>query len=65
MKWDINLKRDSPFRIIAFLLIPSSMWTAVNDLYGVLGILPSAITDGGTIILSSVMIVSMFKYRTT
>ncbi|URM32531.1 hypothetical protein LLY41_19645 [Cytobacillus firmus] len=47
------------------IMIPSSMWTAVNDVYGVLGILPSAITDGGAIILSSVMIISMFKFRTT
>ncbi|MCP1146815.1 hypothetical protein [Lysinibacillus endophyticus] len=46
-------------------MIPSSMWTAVNDVYGVVGILPSVITDGGAIILSIIMIVSMFKFRTT
>lgn len=47
------------------IMIPSSIWTVVNDVYGVLGILPSVITDGGAIILSLVMILSMFKYRTT
>ncbi|MFC5466059.1 hypothetical protein [Lederbergia graminis] len=47
------------------IMIPSSMWTAVYDAYGVLGILPSAITDGGAIILSFIMIISMIKYRTT
>jgi len=46
------------------IMIPSSMWTTVNDVYGVLGILPSAITDGGAIILSLVMIISMLKFRT-
>ncbi|EWG11572.1 hypothetical protein [Cytobacillus firmus] len=46
------------------IMIPSSMWTAVTGVHGVLGILPSAITDGGAIILSLVMIISMFKFRT-
>lgn len=46
------------------IMIPTSMWTAVTDVHGVLGILPSAITDGGAIILSLVMIISMFKFRT-
>lgn len=46
------------------IMIPSSMWTAVTDVHGVLGILPSAITDGGAIILSLVMIISMLKFRT-
>ena len=47
------------------IMIPSSMWTTVHNVYGVLGILPSAITDGGAIILSFIMIASMFKFRTT
>ncbi|AIM16007.1 hypothetical protein HW35_06575 [Bacillus sp. X1(2014)] len=47
------------------IMIPSSMWTVVYDVYGVLGLLPSVITDGGAIILSLVMIFSMLKYRTT
>ena len=38
--------------------------TAGNDVYGVQGILPSAITDGGAFILSLVMIISMLKFRT-
>ncbi|MFG6150347.1 MULTISPECIES: hypothetical protein [Halobacillus] len=46
------------------IMIPLSMWTAVNDVYGVQGILPSAITDGGALILSLVMIISMLKFRT-
>ncbi|WP_248910536.1 hypothetical protein [Halocatena marina] len=46
-----------------FVLIPSSMWSAVIATYGVWGILPSLITDGGAIFLVLVMIHSMVKYR--
>ncbi|GAA0235920.1 hypothetical protein [Haladaptatus pallidirubidus] len=46
-----------------FVMIPSSMWLATTDTYGVWGILPSLITDGGAIALVLVMIISMVKYR--
>lgn len=46
-----------------FVMIPSSMWSAAIDTYGVWGILPSLITDGGAIALVLVMIISMVKYR--
>ncbi|MFE4525386.1 hypothetical protein ACFRCQ_25305 [Cytobacillus firmus] len=50
---------------LGFAMIPPSMWTASTEAYGVWGILPSVITDGGGLILSLVMIISMVKYRTT
>lgn len=50
---------------LGFYMIPSSMWAAAMDAYGFWGVLPSAITDGGAIILSFVMIISMVKYKTT
>lgn len=48
---------------LGFALIPSSMWIASMDAYGVWGILPSAITDGGAIILAFFMLYTMVKYR--
>jgi hypothetical protein len=50
---------------LGFYMIPPSMWTAAINAYGFLGMLPSAVTDGGAIILSFVMIISMVKFRTT
>lgn len=36
---------------LGFALIPGEMWTAASDRYGVAGVLPSAVTDGGAVIL--------------
>ncbi|MFD1450081.1 hypothetical protein [Oceanobacillus sojae] len=48
---------------LGFAMIPTSMWRVVLDSYGLWGILPSAITDGGAFILSIVMIFYMIKYH--
>lgn len=50
---------------LGFALIPASMWRLALDVYGVWGILPSAITDGGALVLVMTMIYSMIKYRST
>ncbi|MBP1947119.1 hypothetical protein [Virgibacillus litoralis] len=50
---------------LGFVMIPSSMWVAAISEYGIWGILPSAITDGGAIILAIIMIYTMVKYRST
>lgn len=48
---------------LGFIMIPSSMWSAAADAYGAWGILPSAVTDGGAIILALAMIAVLLKYR--
>lgn len=48
---------------LGFIMIPAEMWTAVIDRYGVLGILPSAVTDGGAAIVSVVLLVALVRYR--
>jgi hypothetical protein len=46
-----------------FVAIPSEVWEASLDRYGIPGILPSAITDGGALILAVLLIVSLIRYR--
>jgi hypothetical protein len=48
---------------LGFVMIPSSMWTAVADRYGVAGLLPSAVTDGGGLLLALAMIAVMVRFR--
>lgn len=48
---------------LGFVMIPSEMWTAVLDRYGLAGILPSAVTDGGAAILTVVLLVSLVWWR--
>ncbi|MGA6162538.1 hypothetical protein [Amycolatopsis magusensis] len=43
------------------ILIPPSMWSAAFDAHGVWGLLPSAVTDGGALVLVAVMLV---RFRT-
>lgn len=50
---------------MGFIMIPSSMWSVTFDMYGVWGILPSAVTDGGAMILAIIMIYTMIKNRST
>ncbi|MEV5595362.1 hypothetical protein [Streptomyces sp. NPDC052496] len=50
---------------LGFWAIPPSMWDAAADLYGTWGIVPSAVTDGGALLLTVVMVLAMVKYRTT
>lgn len=48
---------------LGFLMIPSQMWTAAADRYGILGILPSAITDGGAALLTIALAVALVVHR--
>ena len=48
---------------LGFAVIPGEMWTAASDRYGVVGTLPSAITDGGAVVLTLVMVAALVKYR--
>lgn len=47
------------------VMIPPEFWDAALDEYGFIGILPSAITDGGALLLALVLLASLIKYRTT
>ncbi|KOG62598.1 hypothetical protein ADK76_12665 [Streptomyces griseoflavus] len=49
---------------LGFWVIPPSMWDAATDLYGTWGIIPSAVTDGGALLLTVTMALTMLKYRT-
>ena len=48
---------------LGFVMIPPSMWEAAADAYGVRGILPSAVTDGGALLLTLVMIAVLVRWR--
>jgi hypothetical protein len=48
---------------LGYIMIPPEMWTAARDRYGLPGILPSVITDGGAAILTLVMVIAFAKYR--
>lgn len=47
---------------LGFVMIPPEMWTAALDRYGVPGLLPSAVTDGGAAILTVVLVVALVAY---
>ncbi|QHV83580.1 hypothetical protein C3K23_00105 (plasmid) [Streptomyces sp. 604F] len=49
---------------LGFAVIPGEMWAAASGRYGVAGVLPGAITDGGAVILTLVMLITAVKYRT-
>ncbi|MET7507222.1 hypothetical protein [Streptomyces albidoflavus] len=49
---------------LGFAVIPGEMWTGASDRYGVAGVLPSVITDGGAVILTLVLLAALVKYRT-
>lgn len=48
---------------LGYVMIPSEMWTAVDARYGVAGLLPSLITDGGAALLAILLIVAVVRYR--
>jgi hypothetical protein len=48
---------------LGYIMIPPEMWTEASNRYGVAGILPSAITDGGAAVLSVVLIAAYVRYR--
>ncbi|WP_231950495.1 hypothetical protein [Allokutzneria albata] len=45
------------------LMIPFEVFRASLDLYGVPGLLPSVITDGGALLLTLVLVASLLRYR--
>ncbi len=47
------------------VMVPPEFWEAALDEYGIVGILPSAITDGGALLLAIALLVSLIKFRTT
>lgn len=50
---------------LGWVMIPSQMWPVVADRYGFAGVLPSAVTDGGAVLLAIGLIALLVKYRTT
>ncbi|WP_051325233.1 hypothetical protein [Glycomyces tenuis] len=48
---------------LGWVMIPTQMWSVVADHYGPAGTLPSAVTDGGAVLLSVVMIVALIRCR--
>jgi hypothetical protein len=46
------------------VMIPREVFTASLDIYGVPGILPSVVTDGGALLLALALIVSFARFRT-
>ena len=48
---------------LGFVMIPPEMWTTARDRYGVVGVLPSAITDGGGALLALLLVGAFLRYR--
>jgi len=48
---------------LGWVMIPAQMWTVVNSEYGIAGILPSAVTDGGAVIVSLVLLGALVAFR--
>jgi hypothetical protein len=48
---------------LGFVMIPGEMWSVASDRYGVAGILPSAVTDGGAALLTLVLLAALVRYR--
>jgi hypothetical protein len=45
--------------------IPPEFWEAARDRYGIAGLLPSIVTDGGAVVVAVAMLASLLAYRTT
>jgi hypothetical protein len=50
---------------LGFIMIPKIFWEIVFKEYGLLGLLPTIITDGGGLILSILMSFYSIKYKST
>jgi hypothetical protein len=48
---------------LGFIMIPPIVWKTIYNHYGILGLIPTVITDGGGLIIFSIMIVFMLKYK--
>lgn len=49
---------------LGWVMIPSEMWSVAVDRYGAIGVMPSAVTDGGAVLLTVVLVVSLVVFRT-
>ncbi|MBE1486397.1 hypothetical protein [Plantactinospora soyae] len=45
-------------------MVPTEMFEAAVDRFGWIGVLPSAVTDGGALVLLAVLVVSLLRSRT-
>lgn len=50
---------------LGWLFIPPDMWAVVRERYGTAGVLPSAVTDGGAVLLTLVLVGALVRYRRT
>lgn len=48
---------------MGWFLIPSEMWSAVEDRYGTIGLLPSVVTDGGAVLLTIALVASLVVFH--
>lgn len=48
---------------LGWLMIPPEMWSVVEDRYGIVGILPSAVTDAGGALLAILLVVGAVRFR--
>jgi hypothetical protein len=46
------------------VVIPPEVFEVTRDRFGVVGLLPTWVTDGGAAVLSLILVVSLIKYRT-
>ncbi|MEE6262320.1 hypothetical protein [Plantactinospora sonchi] len=46
------------------VVIPPEVFEVTRERFGVLGLLPSWITDGGAAVLSLILVISLIRYRT-
>lgn len=49
---------------LGWIMIPPTMWSVVREQHGVIGLLPSAVTDGGAVILALVLLAVLVRHRT-
>ncbi|GIG64400.1 hypothetical protein [Phytomonospora endophytica] len=49
---------------LGWFMIPSGMWSLAREEYGVAGLIPSVVTDGGAAVLALVLIVALVRHRT-
>ena len=50
---------------LGWVMIPPQMWSVTYDRYGIAGVLPSAVTDGGGAVLALVLLATLVRYRTS
>lgn len=48
---------------LGWVMIPPQMWSVAAEHHGAAAVLPSAVTDGGAVLLSIVLIVALVRHR--